>query len=147
MIMFAKWVVVDWPCEAYRIIANPTIKLNTITWNSRLTPPKLYKNPDATFSMYVRNGIVPVLSLACSLVSIAKVNIAKSNKSELWNCLSYRGLPYLFEVWIQIFIVGWNFLKKLDQNSTSNVIWPQLKRPNWEFKKNVIGQSRFSLRC
>ena len=25
-------------------------------------------------------------------------NIAKSNKSELWNPLSYRGLPYLFEV-------------------------------------------------
>ena len=25
-------------------------------------------------------------------------NIAKSNKSELWNRLSYRGLPYLFEV-------------------------------------------------
>ena len=25
-------------------------------------------------------------------------NIEKSNKSELWNRLSYRGLPYLFEV-------------------------------------------------
>ena len=25
-------------------------------------------------------------------------NIAKSNKSELWNHLSYRGLPFLFEV-------------------------------------------------
>ena len=25
-------------------------------------------------------------------------NLAKSNKSELWNRLSYRGLPYLFEV-------------------------------------------------
>ena len=28
-------------------------------------------------------------------VSNAKENIAKSNKSELWNPLSYRGLPYL----------------------------------------------------
>ena len=34
----------------------------------------------------------------CTLVSIAKGNVAKSNKSELRNRLSYRGLPYLFEV-------------------------------------------------
>ena len=34
----------------------------------------------------------------CTLVSNAKGNLAKSNKSELWNRLSYRGLPYLFEV-------------------------------------------------
>ena len=34
----------------------------------------------------------------CTLVSIAKGNIAKSNKSEFWNPLSYRGLPYHFEV-------------------------------------------------
>ena len=32
------------------------------------------------------------------VVSNAKGNLAKSNKSELWNRLSYRGLPYLFEV-------------------------------------------------
>ena len=31
------------------------------------------------------------------------LNIAKSNKSELWNCLSYRGLSYLFEVRSQSF--------------------------------------------
>ena len=30
-------------------------------------------------------------------------NIEKSNKSELWNCLSYRGLPYHFEVRSQTF--------------------------------------------
>ena len=30
-------------------------------------------------------------------------NIAKSNKSEVWNHLSYRGLPYPFEVRSQIF--------------------------------------------
>ena len=34
----------------------------------------------------------------CTLVSNAKGNVAKSNKSELWNRLSYRGLPYHFEV-------------------------------------------------
>ena len=39
----------------------------------------------------------------CTLVSNAKGNIAKSNKSELWNRLSYRGLPYLFKVRSQTF--------------------------------------------
>ena len=34
----------------------------------------------------------------CTHVSNAKGNVAKSNKSELWNRLSYRGLPYHFEV-------------------------------------------------
>ena len=34
----------------------------------------------------------------CTLVSITKGNTVKSNKSELWNFLSFRGLPYLFEV-------------------------------------------------
>ena len=34
----------------------------------------------------------------CTLVSNAKGNLAKSNKSELWNRLLYRGLPYHFEV-------------------------------------------------
>ena len=39
----------------------------------------------------------------CTHVSNAKGNIAKSNKSELWNHLSYRGLPYLFDVGSQTF--------------------------------------------
>ena len=39
----------------------------------------------------------------CTLVSNAKGNLAKSNKSELWNRLSYRGLPYHFEVRSQSF--------------------------------------------
>ena len=34
----------------------------------------------------------------CTLVSNVKGNVTKSNKSELWNRLSYRGLPYHFEV-------------------------------------------------
>ena len=34
----------------------------------------------------------------CTLVSITKRNTVKSNKSELWNFLSFGGLPYLFEV-------------------------------------------------
>ena len=39
----------------------------------------------------------------CTLVSNAKGNLAKSNKSELLNRLSYRGLPYHFEVRSQTF--------------------------------------------
>ena len=38
-----------------------------------------------------------------TLVSNAKGNLVKSNKSELWNRLSYRGLPYHFEVRSQSF--------------------------------------------
>ena len=38
------------------------------------------------------------LSFLLFLISDAKRKILKSNKSELWNCLSYRGLPYFFEV-------------------------------------------------
>ena len=34
----------------------------------------------------------------CTLVSNAKGNLAESNKSELWNHLSYRGLPYIFKM-------------------------------------------------
>ena len=37
------------------------------------------------------------------LVSNAKRKILKSNKSELWNRFSYRGLPYFFEVGSQTF--------------------------------------------
>ena len=33
----------------------------------------------------------------------AKRKISMSNESELWNHLSYRGLPYLFDVGIQTF--------------------------------------------
>ena len=43
----------------------------------------------------------------CSLVSIAKGDIAKSNKSQLSNCLWYRGLPYLFELRSQTFRNIW----------------------------------------
>ena len=32
--------------------------------------------------------------------------IKKSNQSEFWNCLSYRGLPYFFEVGSQTFRVS-----------------------------------------
>ena len=46
-----------------------------------------------------------------TLVSNAKENIAKSNKSELWNRLSYRGLPYLFKVRSQTFRNNYKILR------------------------------------
>ena len=65
----------------------------------RDNPPKIGQKTDAIFSIYGRNGIVPwyiyffkILSLTFRgriiLVSNAKGHIAKSNKSERWNCFS-----------------------------------------------------------
>ena len=45
-------------------------------------------------------------------------NIAKSNKSELWNRLSYRGLPYLFEVGSQSFRNDCKLSRSQPRNST-----------------------------
>ena len=58
----------------------------------------------------------------CTLVSITKGNTVKSNKSELWNFLSFRGLPYLFEVRSQTFRNNCKILRLQPQNSTSIVI-------------------------
>ena len=64
----------------------------------------------------------------CTLVSNAKGNLAKSNKSEVWNRLSYRGLPYLFEVRSQTFRNNCKISRSQPQNSTSIVIRPQQPR-------------------
>ena len=55
-------------------------------------------------------------------------NIAKSYKSELWNRLSYRGLPYLFEVRSQTLRNNCKISRLQPQNSTSIVIRPQRPR-------------------
>jgi hypothetical protein len=64
----------------------------------------------------------------CTLVSNAKGNIAKSNKSELRNRLSYRGLSYLFEVRSQTFRNYCKISRSQPQNSTLIVIRPQRPR-------------------
>ena len=64
----------------------------------------------------------------CTLVSNVKGNIAKSNKSELRNCLSYKGLPYLFEVRCQTFSNNCKILRSQPQDSTSIIIRPYLPR-------------------
>ena len=55
-------------------------------------------------------------------------NIAKSNKSEIWNRLSNRGLSYLFEVRSQTFRNNCKILRSQPQNSTWIVIRPQQPR-------------------
>ena len=61
------------------------------------------------------------------LVSDAKGNIAKSNKSDLWNRLSYRILPYLLKVRNQTFRNNFKISKWQPQNSTLIVI--RLQQP------------------
>ena len=73
----------------------------------------------------------------CTLVSNVKGNIAKSNKSELWNCLSYLCLPYLFKVRSQTFR---NYCKILRSNSTWIII-----RPQWPPKAQVRILKKMSL--
>ena len=68
-------------------------------------------------------------------------NIEKSNKSELWNRLSYRGLPYHFEVRSQTLFYDF---QKFEVAASKFRGWfsfdlNDLERPNWEFKKNVMG--------
>ena len=58
-------------------------------------------------------------------VSNATKKISKSNKSELWNRLSYRGLPYLFNDRSQTFRNNCEISRSQPQNSTSNILWPQ----------------------
>ena len=77
----------------------------------------------------------------CTLVSNAKGNLAKSNKSELWNRLSYRGLPYHFEVRSQSLFYDF---QKFEVAASKFRGWfsfdlNDLERPKWEFKKNVMG--------
>ena len=68
-------------------------------------------------------------------------NIEKSNKSELWNRLSYRGLPYHFEVRSQTLFYDF---QKFEVAASKFRGWfsfdlNDLERPKWEFKKNVMG--------
>ena len=69
-----------------------------------------------------------IFHIHCPLVSNAKENIAKSNRSELWNRLSYRGLPYLFKVRSQTFRNNCKILRPQFQNSILIAI--QLQRPH-----------------
>ena len=65
-------------------------------------------------------------------------NIAKSNKSELWNRLSYRGLPYLFKFRRQTFSNNCEVRgRSLINQHGSSFNLKDLERPNWDL--NFIG--------
>ena len=77
----------------------------------------------------------------CTLVSNAKGNLAKSNKSELWNRLSYRGLPYHFEVRSQSFRNDCQISRSQPQNleadfhstsTTSKGLSENSKKMSWD---------------
>ena len=68
-------------------------------------------------------------------------NIEKSTKSELWNRLSYRGLPYHFEVRSQTFRNDCKISRSQPQNSeadyhststTSKSLSENLKKMSWD---------------
>ena len=76
-----------------------------------------------------------------TLVSNAKGNLAKSNKSELWNHLSYRGLPYQFQVRSQSFRNNCQISRSQPQNleadfhstsTTSKGLSENSKKMSWD---------------
>ena len=76
-----------------------TSKFGDYSWKFESSPRK------GKVELHTTNGSKVLIYLTllyfifyCTLVSNAKGNVAKSNKSELLNRLSYRGLPYHFEV-------------------------------------------------
>ena len=68
-------------------------------------------------------------------------NIEKSNKSELWNRLSYRGLPYHFEVRSQSIFYDFQKFEVAASKFRGRFSFDlnDLERPKWELKKNVMG--------
>ena len=68
-------------------------------------------------------------------------NIEKSNKSELWNRLSYRGLPYHFEVRSQTLFYDFQNFEVAASKFRGQFSFDlnNFERPKWEFKKNVMG--------
>jgi hypothetical protein len=77
------------------------------------------------------------LSFCITYKSKSLRNNKKTNRSELWNSLSYRGLPYFFEVGSQTFRNDCKISRSQPQISTSIVLWPQWpqKQPFLTFQK------------
>jgi hypothetical protein len=76
-------------------------------------------------------------------VSNAKRKTSKSNKSELWNRFSYRGLPYFFEVGSQTFRTDYKILKLQPQNSTLIVLNGLKNGPPKHFKNSLKSMHLF----
>ena len=88
------------------------------------------KNLYFKVKMYIFGGLLlfitwkgPYFIFYCTLVSNAKGNLAKSNKSELWNRLSYRGLIYHYEVRSQSFRNNCQISRSQPQNLEADFHW------------------------
>ena len=119
--------------------------------------PRIFENHKINFGFLPQNGKVDLCRtngskvliyltflyfiFYCTLVNNAKGNLAKSNKSELWNRLSYRGLPYLFEVRSQTLFYDFQKFKVTASKFRGWFSFDlnDLERPNWEFKKKCHG--------
>ena len=93
-----------------------------------------FPNPIVDLDLHMKTypGLTFIFPQRLTLVSNAKRKISKSNKSELWNRLSY-----FFEVGSQTFRNDYKILRSQPQNSTSIILWPQWpqKRPFLTFQK------------
>ena len=128
----------NWPLN----FEAATSKLGNHSWNFGSSP----QNGKVDLCMTNGSKVLIYLTLLNFLLhylqEYSKIwNIEKSNKSELWNRLSYRGLPYHFEVRSQSLF--YNF-QKFEVAASKFRGWfsfnlNDLERPNWEFKKNVMG--------
>ena len=135
----------NWPLN----FEAATSKFGNHSWNFGSSPQ------NNKVDLCMTNGFKVLIYLTflyfifyCTLVSNAKGNLAKSNKSELWNRLSYRGLPYHFEVRSQSLFYDF---QKFEVAASKFRGWfsfdlNDLERPKWELKKNVMGWSRFTHR-
>ena len=92
---------------------RPLISKDIRGWILRLSLQKSLTNSERLAAnvekVCMTNGykVLFYLTLISFFARLTRVSlwstIKKSNQSELWNCLSYRGLPYFFEVGSQTF--------------------------------------------
>ena len=73
------------------------------------------------------------LSICTTYKSKSLRNNKKDKKSELYNCFSYRGLPYFFRLAAELSELAKKFLMLHTQNSTLNVLWSQWPQ-KWPFQ-------------
>ena len=138
-----------------------TSKFGNHSWNFGCSPQ------NGKVDLCMTNGSKVLIYLTflyfifyCTLVSNAKGNLAKSNKSELWNRLSYRGLPCHFEARSQSFRNDCQILGSQPQNleanfhstsTTSKGLSEKSKKISWDnpvfpiHTKNSIVQFFFEL--
>ena len=93
--------------------------------------PTLKKKDRALYDKLLQSSDLFVFFIVpqrLTLVGNAKRKLSKSNKSELWNHLSCRSLPYFFEVGSQILKNDYKILRSQPKNSTAIILWPQWPR-------------------